>query len=190
MPDWWVGFPNERFWCEVADGPSVGTRLACPRADLFGRPWWSFDFIRLVRPGDVVFHFSPSRRRVVGASVAGEPCTETVISWPAPPRGILDTTDRGLVSVPGWTRPLHGFREIGAPLTLDMIRADLQREWHSNWWEMSQLPGYLPFHTMVFPRRAPSALGYLLKIPADLVGYWPPLADLAAALDRGAEVTR
>lgn len=188
MAHWWSGLPEERFWCEVADGPAVGTRLECPRTDPFGRPWWSYDFIHLVRPGDVVFHFSLSGRSIVGASIAGEPCVEAEASWPVPPAGLFDTTDRGRVLLPGWTRPLHGFRAIGTPLTLDMIRADLEREWHSNWWERSRLPGYLPLHTMVFPRRAPTAMGYLLKIPADVVRYWSALSGLAASLETRAAV--
>lgn len=184
MANWWDGHPAERFWCEITERPDVGRFLECPRVDSLGHPWWSFDFIRLVRPGDVVFHVSPAEGRIVGASLAGAPCTEEEILWPRRSDSILDPRVLGHDRVPGWRRPLRNHRPLSVPLTTDMIRADLAREWHSEWWEGRRLPGLLPIASQLFPRRAPSALGYLLKVPAGLAARWPALGELVREVER------
>jgi len=183
MAHWWDGHPQERFWCEITDRPDAGTALRCPRADAFGRPWWSFEFILHVRPGDVVFHVSPAEGRITGASLAGAPCFEEEVDWPRRSDSILDTRILGWDRVPGWRRPLRNFRPLLVPLTTDMIRAELAQEWSSEWWVGSRLQGLLPISSQLFPRRAPSALGYLLKVPAGLVARWPQLGDLVREVE-------
>src|SRR5690349_12122428 len=112
---WWEDSPDERFWCEITDRRDIGTDLKCPQTDESGKQYWSYDLIRLVSPGDVVFHYSTVEKAFVGASVAGGPLEERPIVWK--PHGTAGRTKKYEPRErPGLWLPLYGFRRAVSPL--------------------------------------------------------------------------
>jgi hypothetical protein len=47
---WWDGRLHECYWCEITERGDLGTDLKCPQANEAGKAYWSYEFIRLVRP--------------------------------------------------------------------------------------------------------------------------------------------
>jgi hypothetical protein len=130
LPYWWDHAPAERFWCEITDRMDIGADLKCPQTDESDKPYWSYDFIHAVWPGDIVFHYSTPRKLFVGASVAGGPVEERQIIWA--PHGTVGRSKRSKRTPrPGWWRPLYGYTTSPTPLTLTMVNQDQAwvREW-------------------------------------------------------------
>src|SRR5438128_1797615 len=108
MGDWWDGLPTERYWCEGTDRLDVGTDLWCPQRDESGKPYWYYSLIHAIAPGDIVFHYSTTRKAFVGASVAGGPVEERLRVWA--PHGTVGVKKKGpRPARPCWWRPLYGY---------------------------------------------------------------------------------
>jgi hypothetical protein len=89
----------------------------------------------------------------------------------------------------GYWRPLYSYRPAAPPLPLRTLEEPSEATW---------LRGWIDSHKNAAPLRLPLQLrkdglragqGYLFKMPADFVERWPPLRELADALDqRAAEI--
>jgi hypothetical protein len=175
MTDWWSEDPRESYWCEITDRMDIGEDLKCPQEKEDGRPYWSYDLIRSVWPGDIVFHYSTRERAFVGASVAGGPIEERPIFWvPHGTVGRANASQRQLR--PGWWLPLYGFHPASEPLSISALRNPVDEEWIRTWIsDKAQAPGVrrvaAPFQRYGGPLRA--SQGYLTKMPQDFIARWP-----------------
>jgi hypothetical protein len=186
MADWWNGFSNERYWCEVTDRGDIGSDLKAPQRDEAGQDYWSYSLIRNVLSGDVVFHYSTRLRAFIGASVAGGPMEERPIFW-APHGTVARARDSERQDRPGYWRPLYGYRPASSPLSLSALEQSGEAQWLRNWVDARRdaAPLRLPFQLRTDGLRA--GQGYLFKMPADFVERWATLRELADALDDRAQ---
>jgi hypothetical protein len=186
MANWWDGFPNERYWCEVTDRGDIGSDLKAPQQNTSGQDYWSYSLIADVFPGDIVFHYSTRLKAFVGASVAGGPMEERPIVW-APHGTFGRAKNSGSQERPGYWRPLYGYRSATVPLALSTIEESAEIRWLKSWADArgAAAPLRLPFQLRKDGVRA--GQGYLFKMPADFIERWTVLRDLADALDDRAE---
>lgn len=182
MPDrWWDGEPDEIFWMEITDRHDLGTDLNAPERTEKDRDYWSYDFVREVREGDVVLHY---RARPVNAITAwsratGEPYRDQVF-WGAHGQA----SGRGPVTPywrAGWRRPLDGPYKLDQPVTaafLNSIRPDVVRV-------LDELQAAYPRRSLYPPfvdyggRELRAFQGYLTKFPRTLMALAPNLVEVA-----------
>ncbi len=176
---WWQENPSEIYWCEITGREDIGGDLNCPQSDEAGKPYWSYSLIKLIQPGDIVFHYSTTQRAFVGASTATEYAREGMIQWI--PHGTVGRRKvSSIKSRPAWRLHLHPFVKSASPLTLDAVQRD--ESWVREWIETrnSEKPLFVPFQP--YPKRLRAYQGYLTKMPATFVERWSPLQELAAKL--------
>ena len=182
---WWDGDPAEIFWLEITDREDLGVDLNAPAEREEGGAYWSYEFVREVRAGDVVFHYEARERRIAHWSRAvGEPYADEVV-WGAHGQA----SGRGPVAPyrrPGWRRPLEGPYRLPAPIAIARLRAIepeiavVRRRLRERFPSASL---YFPFQ--LSPRRPLRAFqGYLTKLPHALAEAVP---ELAAVLELAAE---
>lgn len=107
MSYWWDGDNAERAWVEIRWAEGIGTELRCPQRDMIGdrNAWW--DLVTQVRPRDLVYHYHPHERRIVGRS-------EVVSAYKIDPE-----TNERIVALRNFTPVLGG--------TLDDLRGHQRR---------------------------------------------------------------
>ncbi|HEX4805066.1 MAG TPA: hypothetical protein VFU94_04125 [Conexibacter sp.] len=170
---WWRDLPSERFWLEASHRTDRGIDLHAPIANKDGDPYWSYELVREVRAGDVVFHYDAGKMAIVAWSVATGDHWRQDAWWAA--RG-TSSRDRAPVLQPHWFCGLNGPFELDAPLR----RAALVAEGATIAAVRAQLPvapgdkPYFPFQLRRDGLRI--GQGYLFKLPAALVAHFPPLA--------------
>lgn len=168
---WWEKTNgSEIFWLEVTGRSDLGTNLKAPQSNEKGGEFWSYSFLKEVRPGDIVFHYSATVRAVVGSSVVSGDCWDDDIVWAA--RGVLARKANVLPHTrPGWYVGLEDYSELIAPLTIDQIRgraADIRIE-------LAQLKNRVGGASLYFPfedgstRPLRPVQGYLFKLPSFFV---------------------
>jgi len=180
MPErWWDGRSQERYWLEITDRVDLGLDLNAPQLTEDGGSYWSYDLVREVTEGDVVFHYeTPDAAITAWSRAVGHPYASEVF-WGAHGQA----SGRGPVAPyrrPGWRRPLEGPFALPRPVTL----LDLQREEQEIVRVRDELradfgdPLYFPFQLSA--RRALRAFqGYLTKFPWALVAAIPELDQVA-----------
>jgi hypothetical protein len=172
--EWWTGRDEERYWCEVTERTDLGADLKCPQTNDVGESFWGYDLIRLVRPGDVVFHYKD--KGIVGASRVTGSAEAAPIRWH--PRGTAGRSkpDSG-EERPGWRVSLTGL--VPVRLALAELRDD--ERWIRNWLAaVKPRAAKGPFLVQAGQLRA--AQTYLAKFPADFVARWSPLTTAATQL--------
>lgn len=183
MQDWWEELPNERYWCEVTDRQDVGADLKAPTHDEAGRQYWSYNLIKDVHSGDIVFHYSTNDKAFIGASVAGSPMEERPIVWS--PHGTSGRSKKkGPSQRSGLWRPLFGYVSATNPLTLAELNTPNELKWISAWAKRQAdagFPSRIPFQCRTDGLRA--GQGYLFKMPSDCVSRWSKLEALTKTLD-------
>lgn len=66
---WWN--KSEVFWVEVTDRDDIGENIWAPKFDTSGKKRIpSYSLVAMVKPGDIIFHYSRPRRQYIGHSVA------------------------------------------------------------------------------------------------------------------------
>ena len=171
--DWWIDRPEERYWCEVTDRVDVGGELKCPQTNEQGKPFWSYELIRQIQPGDLVFHYKD--QAVIGCSVAGGPLFEKPIEWRA--QGTSARSRPGPAeSRPGWALPLSSFTPV--QLSLDELRRD-EDSFRALLDELSE-PRKVPW--LIQGGQLRGAQAYLAKMPAKLVSQQDVLLQVASQL--------
>jgi hypothetical protein len=178
---WWEGRPDELFWLETTDRDDSGRDLNAPQLGEEGQPHWSYDFVTLVEPGDVVVHYkSRPEMAVVGWSrVDGRPYADEVF-WgahgQASGRGPVEPYRR-----PGWRVGLDGPYLLPTPVTLTRLRElepallKVRDELRTNFGD----PLYFPFAFSARRALRPTQF-YLTKTPRALLLAVPELATVEA----------
>jgi hypothetical protein len=180
---WWDSHPEERFWMEITNREDIGADLKCPQFDETGKPQPSYDLIRAIWPGDIVFHYSTKSKAIVGAAIAGGPIEQRSIIWISH-RVIGKPKNRERILRPGWWLPLYGFALANEPLKLAKIQDPEEESWVRGWIDQKRKsvsgPVAAPFQRYKHKLRA--AQGYLSKMPADFVRRWTALSKMVNKL--------
>ncbi len=169
---WWLQDPAERFWLEATHRPDIGADLHAPQANKDGKPFWSYELVREVKAGDVVFHYDADQQSIASWSLATGDEWVADAWWSA-----LGTASRDVAPSlqPHWFAGLHG------PFPLDtwVTRGDLQdhegriAEVKAGYEDRFGKPIYSPFQLRSDGLRI--AQGYLFKLPASLLPAFPSL---------------
>lgn len=187
MANWWDGDPAERYWCEVTDRKDLGNDLHAPVHDQAGREYWSYSLIKLVQPGDVVFHYYTPTKAFVAASIAGGPLRENRIIWQ--PHGTAGRNRELDEERASWLRPLTAFTHATEPLTLAALDTPAEIAWLKQWSSQVESSGHSPRIPFQLRRDGlRGGQGYLFKMPAAAVNRWPILRQMAEQLEDAAEV--
>lgn len=83
---WWAGDTTERYWLEITARTDLGSDLFAPTAQQGGTPYWDYELLTHVQPGDVVLHWHKSmfeEPAIVGWSRATGAYEDTDIEWQA-----------------------------------------------------------------------------------------------------------
>ncbi len=178
--DWWTEDPKERYWCEITARKDIGGDLHCPQTDEKGKSYWSYSLIKQIRPGDLIYHYSISLKAFVGISRADGTFLETTTDWTSH-AGTEHTRVREFGTRPAWKVPLTGYMAAANPLTLQDVRKD--QDWVRDWIAAKKEGGTVAAPFQLYPKELRANQGYLTKMPAEFVGHWPQLRELAQALD-------
>lgn len=183
---WWEGRRNENVFMEITHRDRLGDDLLAPVTARGGGATGAYALVPLVKPGNVVVHYSSARQRIEGASRAVGPPEPTTFRWAA--RGVSARRARVEPTwVPGVRVPLHHFIGLDPPLTIAelrrvedrimRIRDSLQRV------VGPRIPLYFPW--MPYrgqPMRTSEA--YLVKVPREVVDVLPTLRALVRRVER------
>jgi hypothetical protein len=176
---WWDNDPEQRYWMEIFTGDDPGNQLLAPQ--LIGGHW-SYALPSLVKPGDVVFHFStlgPRAGSIVGWSIAQGPA-ETLQKYKWEPRGTSGRANGTVHSGKGWKVRLGGVNDLGTKIDKATIQGARS--------ELMQLKKDLESKvagTVYFPwyeyggKQLRAQQGYLTKFPKEILDILP---DLKVAL--------
>ncbi|PFG40602.1 uncharacterized protein DUF3883 [Georgenia soli] len=122
--EWWAGDPEQRYWMEITDRSDLGADLFAPTADGSGRPYWGYELLTYVQPGDVVLHWHKSlagEPGIVGWSQATGSYEDTDIEWQA--RGTVGRASGSLAPRPAWRMPLLNFMLLPDPVLITDVRS-------------------------------------------------------------------
>jgi hypothetical protein len=71
---WWDDDPTQNLFMEITTRTDIGSYLKAPKAARGGQATPGSALVDLVKPGDVVVHYSSTAEAILGTSaVAGEP---------------------------------------------------------------------------------------------------------------------
>ncbi|HST49589.1 protein NO VEIN domain-containing protein [Jatrophihabitans sp.] len=169
---WWASDPHQRFWMEITDRDDLGADLFAPTADGSGRPYWGYELITYVQPGDVIVHWHKTlagEPGIVGWSQATGFYEETDISWQA--HGTVGRRAGSLEPRPAWRMPLLNFTPLARPVLISEVRA----------WEpelrkvLAQLEVQYPDGRLYFPfgfsdrRELRAQQTYFVKMPREVL---------------------
>ncbi|GIG21261.1 hypothetical protein Cch01nite_19850 [Cellulomonas chitinilytica] len=122
--EWWASDASQRFWMEITDREDLGADLFAPVTDGSGRPYWGYELVTYVQPGDIVLHWHKTlagEPGIVGWSHATGAYEETDISWQA--HGSVGRTRGTLVPRPAWRMPLLSYTPLASPVLITQVRA-------------------------------------------------------------------
>lgn len=181
--EWWAADPDQRFWMEITDRDDLGADLFAPTTDGSGRPYWGYELITYVRPGDIVLHWHKKLAEepgIVGWSQATGSYEETDISWQA--HGTVGRASGTLKPRPAWRMPLLNYTPLADPVLISGVRAHdagLRRV-------QAELEATFPGGTLYFPfgfsdkRDLRAQQTYFVKMPREVLAVLA-LDDLEAA---------
>jgi hypothetical protein len=163
-------------WIEITNRRDIGANLNAPAGDKNGAPHWSYDLVRQVRAGDLVYHYDTNRRAIVGRSVAvGEAWPDKVV-WAA--RG---TRSRGIEPhlQDGWYLGLERYAALPNPLTANELASKqvelfaLRDRLAATQKDAVRFP-FIPYR----PGEVRAFQAYLTRFPGELHGLFPQLNSL------------
>jgi hypothetical protein len=158
--------------------------LKCATTNETGKAYWSYEFIRLIRPGDILFHYATPSKAITAASIAGGPLEDRPITWT--PKGTAGRSKRfDREPRPGWWLPLYGFRVLPSPLLLARLNQPEETKWIEDWVSANEVNGTLYTPIQRYPGALRSAQGYLTKMPCDWVNHWTELSSAVARRNAG-----
>jgi Domain of unknown function (DUF3883) len=176
--DWWTGDGDERFWIEITNRDNIGTNVIAPQLNDAGHEEWSYTTVSLVRPGDIVLHWSMlGEPSIVGFSHVSENPFKSRLEWQS--RGTYGKTHAPAGKEDAWEALLSGYRKLAVPVTQTRVR-ELEPELRTVRDELQAAHGgaiYFPF--ALSDKRPPrAAQAYLTKFPAALVAAIPELDEV------------
>lgn len=170
--EWWTGDTQQRFWMEITDRDDLGADLIAPTTNGSGSPYWGYELITYVQPGDVVLHWHKTlagEPGIVGWSQATGSYEDTDISWQA--HGTVGRDSGTLEPRPAWRMPLLNYTPLVEPVLIRDIRAseaELRRV-------STDLQGQYPSGTLYFPfqfsdkRELRAQQTYFVKMPYEVL---------------------
>jgi len=178
--EWWSGDPGQRYWLEITDRAVLGTDLHAPRYDASGHEYWSYELVRYVNPGDVVFHWwkiAEGGPSIVGFSRAVGELQTSTIEWLA--HGTVGRARGVPTRGPSWLMPLDDYDDLPQPIGQDRLRtlATEVRKTRDGLADRFGASLYFPF-ALSDKRPLRTAQGYLTKFPAQLVNVIPELSAI------------
>src|SRR5262245_35801410 len=124
MHDWWVNWPDQKFWLEATDREDIGADLRAPELDESGKDNWRYTLFKAAKPGDFVLHYDSRTEPngIVGWSRIAGPPQSSPITWGA--RGSY-AREKGVKphERAGYIIALGEFQKLKTPVTLARIRA-------------------------------------------------------------------
>jgi hypothetical protein len=173
---WWNSKRKEHCWLEITDREDIGTDLRAPITDDRGKDFWSYNLLRRIRAGDIVYHFAPKEAAIVAVSRATATQWADAITWPARGRSAP-----GVAGQPharsGWYVGLERFTLLSSPVSLEHIRnarAQIQTAVQALTRDVGD-PLYFPFE-LDSSRELQPVKGYLFKLPQFFVKLFPSLS--------------
>ena len=126
---WWDN--SEYFWLEITDRDQseeisqirgyIGDNIWAPTHDTSGeKRKWSYSLVALVKPGDIVFHYSKTLNGIVGYSKVQTYAYEDIGYWGS--QGVYSNKTDNHFKRPLFKADLHDFIEYDNPLSIDEIR--------------------------------------------------------------------
>lgn len=171
--EWWTAEPAQRFWMEITDRPDFGADLFTPTTDGSGRPYWGYELVTYVKPGDVVLHWHKTlagEPGIVGRSEATGAYEDTDISWQA--HGAVGRAKGNLKPRPAWRMPLLNYTPLAEPILISTVRA-LEKELRR---VQADLAARYPEGKLYFPfgfsdkRDLRAQQTYFVKMPREALG--------------------
>jgi len=153
---------------EITDRDDLGADLFAPTTNGSGRPYWGYELITYVQPGDIILHWHKTLARepgIVGWSQASGAYEETDISWQA--HGTVGRARGSLHPRPAWRMPLVNFTPLFDPVLIREVRA-LETELRQ---AQADLEASYPSGTLYFPfgfsdrRELRAQQTYFVKMP-------------------------
>jgi len=170
--EWWTTDPGQRYWMEITDRDDLGADLFAPMTDGSGRPYWGYELITYVQPGDIVLHWHKTladEPGIVGWSQATGAYEDTDISWQA--HGTVGRASGSLKPRPAWRMPLVNYTPLADPVLISEVRAaDAKLRT-----VQSELEAEYPGGTLYFPfgfsdkRELRAQQTYFVKMPREVV---------------------
>ncbi|WP_162242362.1 protein NO VEIN domain-containing protein [Nocardioides sp. Leaf307] len=169
---------------EITDRDDVGADLFAPTTDGSGRPYWGYELVTFVQPGDIVLHWHKTlagEPGIVGWSRATGAYEDTDISWQA--HGTVGRASGNLKPRPAWRMPLLDYKPLKEPVPISDVRAsdaDLREA-------LAELEARYPSGRLYFPfgfsnkRELRAQQTYFVKMPREVLGILG-LDDLERAL--------
>lgn len=170
--EWWTADPAQRFWMEITDRDDLGADLFAPTTDGSGKPYWGYELITYVQPGDVVLHWHKTLAEepgIVGWSQATGSYEDTDISWQA--HGTVGRAKGSLKSRPAWRMPLLSYTPLANPALLSEVRA-FDKELRQM---LADLEAQYPNGSLYFPfgfsdkRELRAQQTYFVKMPREVL---------------------
>ncbi len=172
---WWAATPGERHWLELTGRSDLGADLRAPLLNEQGKRFWSYDLLRHVKRGDIVFHYQREQHAIVAVSRATGTQWPDEIVWAA--RG-TSARNAGLQprQRPGWYVGLERFEPLSVPITLRQIRAARAHIESELTALKMQTAGSLYFPFELGAREPRPTQGYFFKLPKFFVDLFPGLS--------------
>lgn len=182
--EWWTADPLQRFWMEITDRDDLGADLFAPTTDGSGRPYWGYELITYVQPGDIVLHWHKTlagEPGIVGWSQATGVYEDTDIAWQA--HGTVGRAKGNLKPRPAWRMPLLNYTALAGPVLISEVRSEekVLRQ------VASELETTYPGGTLYFPfgfsdkRPLRAQQTYFVKFPIEVLAALGMSADEFAA---------
>lgn len=122
--EWWTADPAQRFWMEITNRYDLGADLFAPTENGSGQPYWGYELITYVQPGDIVLHWHKTlagEPGIVGWSQATGVYEDTDIEWQA--HGTVGRAKGSLKKRPAWRMPLMSYTAFASPVLISEVRA-------------------------------------------------------------------
>lgn len=123
--EWWAADPAQRYWMEVTDRGDLGADLFAPTTDGSGKPYWGYELVTYVQPGDIILHWHKTlagEPGIVGWSQATGAYEDTDIQWQA--HGKVGRATGDLKPRPAWRMPLLNYTPLASPVLISEVRAN------------------------------------------------------------------
>ena len=119
---WWDGNPEEKYWMENTDRSDIGSNLKAPQKSDTGKNFWGYNFLKLMKPGDVVLHYDANLKSITHFSIVESQYSENEIEWKA--RGSY-ARERGSQKkmVPSYQVPLMQLTKLDRPISIETVEA-------------------------------------------------------------------